>query len=139
MSDRRPASSGRDPGPSAEVPPKRGGMTGRSLRAGTNARRVAVVVLLGLAASLGAAVAGYTPSTLFSSWAEVHGAVMGLAFGLFVAAVGRASAGERWLFPLGLVVGAVVGLNLNVSPWEGWWHAWYVLLPFALVVYVAFR
>lgn len=70
------------------------------------------------------------------SWAEIHGTIMGIAFGLFAAVAGRITPNGWWLFPTGLFVGIVVGVNLNVSPWEGWWHPWYILFPSAILVYV---
>lgn len=76
---------------------------------------------------------------IFSSWAEIHAAIMGIGFGLLSAAAHRVLPARRWFPLLGFVVGLVVGLNLNVSPWEGWWHVWYVLLPTALVVYFVSR
>lgn len=99
---------------------------------------LAVAVLGGL---IGIAGVGLGPlsATVFSSWAEIHGALMGVAFGLFAATASRVAPARWWLFPAGALAGLVVGLNLNVSPWQGWWHAWYVLVPFAALAYAAGR
>lgn len=112
-----------------------------------SARQSAFRIVLGafavavLGGALGIASVGLEPlsTTLFSSWAEIHGALMGIAFGLFAATAGRVAPARWWLFPAGALAGLVVGLNLSVSPWEGWWHAWYILVPFAALAYAAGR
>lgn len=78
-------------------------------------------------------------TSVFSSWAEIHGALMGIAFGLLAAASSRELRSRQWLLIPGFIAGLIIGLNLNVSPWEGWWHAWYILLPFAGIVYLLCR
>lgn len=75
-------------------------------------------------------------TSLLSSWAEIHAAVMGIGLGL-VAAVGKRTVpAGRWGTATVFTGGMLVGINLNVSPWEGWWHIWYILVPFAAISYL---